>query len=373
MVDSDGAPKPNSSYLLIPIGADGCFGYGESWVERVSDRDGVVDEKALPPGVWRVMFAPTYCEPQTIRVELLPGPNDLGVLVFPVVVEAGEVRVRIEDVEPDARPTFHVSLRSIGDLSVDRWNQIGGTRRFGSGPSEDGALEFAFEHLPAGEYEVQLHPDADERVDRLTARALVPGPPLVFHSNGREVGLPLEADWRDGATGKRLEAGWLNGYDAIAQAWRHDRFGPDRPRATVPRRSGIRWFASARSYETQELAPEQFRWFEDHCELSLDFTTGSRRLVISRDADFVTRTPGIGWESEIRSAHAPQLGDVVILADGAVVGRTDRDGVAVLSRPSAPPLRWSTALPSRCIVAIENEMPSDNDTRPATFWLSTRE
>ncbi len=46
------------------------------------------------------MFAPTYCEPQSQRVELRAGLNDQGTLTFARVTESGSVCVRTLEREP---------------------------------------------------------------------------------------------------------------------------------------------------------------------------------------------------------------------------------------------------------------------------------
>ncbi len=45
LVDADGRPKPNASYLLVPLDPNFCAREREHWIERVSNTDGLVDER----------------------------------------------------------------------------------------------------------------------------------------------------------------------------------------------------------------------------------------------------------------------------------------------------------------------------------------
>lgn len=353
LVDFTGAGRPNSPYLLVPLGEEGCLRPRSAWIERVSDGGGRIDERELAPGPWRVWFAPTYCAPVACDVRLIAGDNDLGLVRFPTVVEAGAVRVELARGELKDSLGGVLSLRSLDGLSVDRWNHIGEgpwMRRFGSDERDS---SFSFEHLPAGEYEVRLYVEHGQAFDRLSARAHVPGEAVVFRRLDELDRFAVMARIRDARTAQPIAAINLIAFDARNSKASEYYGGFGEQLTLLPRGDDRRWFALAEQYGCVEFGPATLRPVDGVVTLAGELRSGFGAVILARDADALLRTPGVGHESGLRRDHGPALADVAILADGVVVARTDVDGLAVVNLPAAP-RELRAELPGRCLVDTEN-------------------
>ncbi len=373
LVDDAGAGRPNSAYLLVPLGDDGCPSARSAWIERVSDGDGRVDERELAPGAWRAWFAPTYCAPVVRDLQLVAGDNDLGFVRFPTVFEAGAVRVELASNVSWAPLGGILSLRSLDGRTVERWNPIGEgpwAQRFGT---DRGGRSFQFEHVPAGEYELRLHVDHGQRFERHATRVHVPGDPVVFRRLDEIARLPVFARVSQARSGQPILDVTVIAYDALNLCATEYLGGWGEQITVVQEGDERRWFALAKDSSCIEFARHATQPVEGAVTLEGQLESGFSAFLIARDGDALLRTPGVVSESALRRDRAPGLAGVAILADGVVVARTDADGLALLNLPNAP-RAWSAEMPGRCAVDSENLRDGRivYSQSPLQFWLATR-
>lgn len=372
LVDSAGSGRPNSAYLLVPLGETGCFRPRSEWIERVSDRDGRVDERELAPGAWRAWFAPTYCAPVSYDMQLIAGDNDLGRVQFPVVVEAGAVRVELAKGDAPDQLGGILSIRSLDSLAVDRWNFVGDgpwMRRFAP---EGTDASFEFEHLPRGEYEVRLYVGHGQQFDQLSGRAFVPGDAVVFRRLDDLERWGVVTRVHDARSSSPLEQISVIAFDSRSVT-SSEYFGAFGEQITLVQRGDERrWFGLAKDHGCLEFGPSSLRPVDGVVTLKGELASGFGAVILARDGDVLLHTPSVGHESGLRRDHAPPLADVAILADGVVVARTDADGLALVNLPLAPrELRAES--PGRCQIDSEN-LRNDRVLHAESlvqFWLAT--
>jgi hypothetical protein len=366
LIEVDGRPKAHSSYLLTPLDANRCPSARERWIERVSDAHGVVDERELEPGSWRVMFAPTYCSPQSVRVELRAGLNDLGTLTFPPVVEAGSVCVRTLEREPLLHGVLW--LRSVDSLAVDRWNFLVGAGRTRLEPGTP--FSFCFEHLPAGEYEVRLfaHDALGVRVD--TQRVNVPGSEVVFE---RVAGPRIElfVDVRVSTQAPEPQRSAVLSFHRRTRTFQTHNAPAGLPIAHIETDDERRWFAVAAGGRPREFQVDPRAARDGRLELAVDLEAGFGALIATRAADALLRTPGIGHESQLRRERAEMLAGVQLHSTGVPLLYTDGDGLGLLSAAVAPNPLEAASL-TRCPIDVVNFRDGAllDPLAPITFWLA---
>ncbi len=365
LVDAAGRVKPNSSYLLTPLDPNYCARERERWIERVSDSKGEIDERELTPGWWRLMFAPTYCEPQSMRVELREGLHDLGELVFPVIDEAGSVCVRAPEREPPLSGVLW--LRSIDSLAVDRWSYLGRSKRSRLDPQ--GSSSFCFEHLPAGDYEVRLFADDPLGVRVDTQRVSVPGAEIVFE-RAATTQLELRIQLRTPAPSSAERRSAVLSFSRRTRRFQSHRTDEGRATVKLERGDERRWFAVASDCRPREFEVGTHDAREGWIELDIELSAGWGALLVTRDGDALLRTPGIGHESQLRRERAELLAGAKIHDNGQVLLRTDADGLGLLIADLAPQRLEATSL-ARCQIDVVNWRDGAllDPLAPIEFWL----
>ncbi len=353
LVDTSGVDQAHGAFLLIPLDAAGAPRASSKWRQSTTDDKGHFTQVDLEPGAWRVIVAPTYRAPLAADVELEVGDNEMGDIVFAPLVEAGSVKVRLEDPRGSYAGGV-LALRSVGDSNaVDRWNVIGeGPEFWVDSSSHANPMQFEFEHLPAGEYDVTFFPGDGRSARARVKRATVPGEEVVFELvDEGEAMLVVRA--RDAVTKAPISAVLMIALDErggapLQQAVDFDvRCGP------IARDARRDWILLAPEHKPRAVRAVELRNVDGALLLEVELERGFGALVIARDADRMCSIPCVGYEIGLRRERLPTLSDVEVFADRAAVGRTNLRGACVVSL-DAPPYEWLALAPGRVLVDADN-------------------
>ncbi len=351
VIDTEGQAVPRCEVMLRQELGEALPAFSKTWQRARSDALGnFLFEQTLEPGRYHVRVLAEGREPTNFDIAIAEG----GLAGY-------ELRVASLDTQHALRG--HIAPQLIGEpvavmLSLSRSDGLvervlhplqrpSELRVDTLLPSRDGGVDFTFEALPAGEYELALFALDGVRYNSPTRTVSVPGDTLLITSSAPTPRVRVAFDVV-GAGEQRA----LDHYHALFRVpgwWTADghRLQPGAEVAAFPLDSPMNWVIYAHGYrpaygELMQLEPaaEARDGTEPDC--------GPRRLAVELE-------PGWGVElwlkqvgprgvpagedsySEAARTRARQpLAGVSVLADGKLVGESDADGLVRLSLDVKP-------------------------------------
>ena len=321
VLDADGKALEHATAWLLPLDRPASRERKELGEE--TDEAGAFLFEELEPGPHELVLSAGLFRGEAARIDVRPGWNDLGALSLGLPTDAA-IRGELVDPTGASDPAALLVL-------------TGGGRRYVACSSfgfifgdQDGRSEFAFEHVPPGDYELSPVSLTGGRFEPERAR-VSPGAVVTFQAQGL-----ARRGWafrvRDAESGEaleeyvalgRLEDGWIGAH------FDSDDTFPFEGRGWVVLAPGHRSLRLPSDQRFERTTRSEGGTTHEVFVVDVALARGWSTPIVCRALD-PTAEPGLA------QLFAPPLAGARILADGRVVATTDGGGLAVVEGERAP-------------------------------------
>jgi hypothetical protein len=336
VVDREGRPQPRARVVALPFSSSMPSNSPSAWPEASADAEGKFRFRPLAPGVFEILARPAVAGVSArLRVDLQPGERDLGDLIVEPIVAVGSIRGYLE-IPTGGRfsRSDRVRLHAVDGRTPDRFTEVDyppvpRSRR--SDPPT--SAPFAFDGLPAGEYELTIVSPFGFSWSPARALVTAPATDVVF---ARE-DVPREnlcVDVEDAASHAPIE-----GFSYSVRV-----SGSPLPAAdegvggtfcvSVPVHAEVEWRVWAEGYRTARLPRERFTASPEGLGATVSLVPGFDATIRVLDfGDGVEPGDSIGRFAAI---FHPGVDGAEIRGDGVVLARTGPDGRAEIDADREP-------------------------------------